>query len=212
MHTTQVILKLSHLPLRKEPALLGEIVITLDALALRKVQFFPFSSNDRVLKIVAGPSQTPARCPLHGRPPSSTIDNETFLKEKQLFLQRVISSSSTSSLRQDLSRPKKTFSQRALDLLGEVQEMKGGSRQEGGGIEEEFNDYCQDPISAYYVQQDRMITSKHPPKLTSDRPHPIKANSQREESDSGRKSNRSQKHKLQLKNLQMVAVENEYYD
>lgn len=163
--TMQVILKLSHLPLRKEPALLAEIVINLDALASRKVQFFPFGSNDRVLKIVTGPSQTPQRCPLHGHPPSSANDNEAFLREKQQFLQRVINNSSSSSLRQNAPRSKKSFSQRARDLLGEVQGMKGGGRQDGRSIEQEFNDYCQDPIASYYVQQDRMITSKHNPKI-----------------------------------------------
>lgn len=139
-------------------------MINLDALASRKVQFFPFGSNDRVLKIVTGPSQTAQRCPLHGLPPSSPNDNEVFLREKQQFLQRVINSSSSSSLRQDPSRSKKSFSQRARDLLGEVQGMKGG-RQDGRSIEQEFNDYCQDPIASYYVQQDRMITSKHNPRI-----------------------------------------------
>jgi hypothetical protein len=161
----QVILRLSHLPLRKEALLLAEIVINLDALASRKVQFFPFGSNDRVLKIVTGPSQTAQRCPLHGLPASSTSDNEAFLREKQQFLQRVITNSSSSSLRQDISRSKKSFSQRARDLLGEVQGMKGGGRQDGRNIEQEFNDYCQDPIASYYAQQDRMITSKHSPKI-----------------------------------------------
>lgn len=161
----QVILRLSHLPLRKDPTLLAEIVINLDALASRKVQFFPFGSNDRVLKIVIGPPQTPQGCPLHCLSPSSPNDNEAFLREKQQFLQRVITNSSSSSLRQDLSRSKKSFSQRARDLLDEVQGMKGGGRQDGRSIEQEFNDYCQDPISSYYVQQDRMITSKHKPKI-----------------------------------------------
>jgi hypothetical protein len=59
-----------------------------------------------------------------------------------------------------------------------------------------------------------MITSKYEPKLKSDSEHrlPVRPKQpQREESES-RKSSRSQKHKLQLKNLEMVAVENEYYD
>ena len=50
----QILIKIAQLQNKSVKHNIAEIVLNLDHLATKKMQFFPFGKNDKVLKIAAG--------------------------------------------------------------------------------------------------------------------------------------------------------------
>lgn len=158
--------------------LLTEIPLNLDYLSKKKVQFFPFGKNDKVLKILAGPAPTPAL-------PPRTSENESFIREKEGYIRKVASNS--------LSRQS---SSNSLSQIRNKGQMPTLHRQPMADYYDGHEGYKEIPqlkgkIKSYQHLPSRLL--------------PSRAES-RGDSDWEKQSNRSQKHRLRLKDLDLQPV------
>lgn len=142
----KIIVKLSHLQQgRNVMNLLLEFTLNLDHLSNKKVQFFPFGKNDKVLKITTGEKDRIAL------PNCSIISNtnQQFIKQKEEFLKR-LNTTSSSRFHQD-SSSRKSFSEQAKDLISEIRSIRDRKPRGNLTLEEEFNDYYDQPLEKNMV-------------------------------------------------------------
>ena len=158
--------------------LLTEIPLNLDYLSKKKVQFFPFGKNDKVLKILAGPAPTPAL-------PPRTSENESFIREKEGYIRKVASNS--------LSRQSSSNSLSQTRNKGQASILH---RQPIDDYYEGHQQLLERPQLKGKIQSYQQIPS---------RVIPSRSNS-RGDSDWEKQSNRSQKHRLRLKDLDLQPV------
>lgn len=161
----------------KGTILLSEIPLNLDYLSKKKVQFFPFGKNDKVLKIISGPAPTPAL-------PPRTSENESFIREKEGYIRKVASNSlsrqsSTNSLSQNRNKGQiSSLHRKPIDDYYESNQLPQRPQLKG-------------KIQSYQQISSRLL--------------PSRAESRRD-SDWEKQSNRSQKHRLRLKDLDLQPV------
>ncbi len=161
----------------KGTILLSEIPLNLDYLSKKKVQFFPFGKNDKVLKIISGPAPTPAL-------PPRTSENESFIREKEGYIRKVASNS--------LSRQSSTNSLSQNRNKGQISSLHRKPIDDYY----ESNQLSQRPQLKGKIQSYQQISSRLLPSRAESRG----------DSDWEKQSNRSQKHRLRLKDLDLQPV------
>ena len=182
-----------------------EFALNLDHLANKKVQFFPFGKNDKVLKVAAGEQQKPSVPKSH----LASRNNTQFIQEKEEFLKRIGSGTSSSRFRGETSSVK-SFSDQTKGLLAEIKSIKQQKNTERLPREQDFNDYYQQGYdSGRQSALNRVITKSNSVSHMGVRA--VRNPRRQENDDSSNKSSLSQRHKLVLKNLEIVTCDNEYY-